>query len=634
MHKPLDILKQYWGYDQFRPLQADIIAKAIDGQDVLALLPTGGGKSLCYQVPGMCMEGVTIVISPLIALMKDQVEQLQQRNIPAATIHSGLHFREIDILLNEAMAGKLKFLYLAPERLQTEIFQARFPQMPVNLVAIDEAHCISQWGYDFRPSYMEIAKIRELKADVPFIALTASATLKVREDILKNLELKSPQIFVKSFARDNLTFAVRKVEDKQSKLLEIISKLEGTGLVYCRSRKGTQEVAKLLQSQGMSADYYHAGLDASSRSRKQEDWIGDKTRIMACTNAFGMGIDKAEVRFVVHWDMPDSPEAYYQEAGRAGRDGKPSFAVLLYQEKDILELREWKEKAWPDEKTIRQVYQSIANYYQIAVGSHQMAALDFDLEQFSRKANISAVKVFHSIKKLEDEGYILLTDGFYQPSRFMFSVNNKELYEFQVANSHIDSLVKILLRMYGGEAFSQYMNIVEEKIAKALFISLKEVAAKLDWLKEREIIYYEKRSDKARLVFTLPRHDAASMPLDIVKMKARKAAEMARVEAMISYAQDKYLCRSLRLQNYFGEESLEACGKCDLCRGRNKENKIDNNKIERKLNDLLGNEPLLPSVLAANFDDLEQTAVLHIIRHWLDAGLVKYDQNGRIALKG
>ena len=263
-----------------------------------------------------------------------------------------------------------------------------------------------------------------------------------------------------------------------------------------------------------------------------------------------------------------------------------------------------------------------------------MAALDFDLEQFSRKANISAVKVFNSIKKLEDEGYILLTDGFYQPSRFMFSVGNKELYEFQVANSHIDSLVKILLRMYGGEAFTQYMNIVEEKIAKALFISLKEVAAKLDWLKEREIIYYEKRSDKARLVFTLPRHDAGSMPLDIVKMKARKAAEMARVEAMISYAQDKYLCRSLRLQNYFGEESLEACGNCDLCRGRNKENRTDTSKMEKKLNSLLKKEALLPSVLVANFDELEQNAVLQKIRHWLDAGLVKYDSNGRIALKG
>ncbi len=444
MHKPLEILKQYWGYGKFRPLQADIIANVIAGKDVLALLPTGGGKSLCYQVPGMCMDGLTIVVSPLIALMKDQVEQLLQRGISAVSVHSGLSYREIDIILNDAMAGKLKFLYLAPERLQTDIFQARFPQMPVNLVAIDEAHCISQWGYDFRPSYMEIAKIRELKPDVPFIALTASATLKVREDILQNLALKSPTVFVKSFARDNLTFAVRKVENKHSKLLEIISKLQGTGLVYCRSRKTTQEVAKLLQSQGMSADYYHAGLVSAMRSQKQEDWIGDKIRIMACTNAFGMGIDKAEVRFVVHWDIPDSPEAYYQEAGRAGRDGKPAFAVLLYQEKDLLELKEWKEKAWPDEKTIRQVYQSIANYYKIAVGSHQMAALDFDLEQFSRKANISAVKVFHSVKKLEDESYILLTDGFYQPSRFMFAVTNKELYELQVANGHIDSIVKIL----------------------------------------------------------------------------------------------------------------------------------------------------------------------------------------------
>jgi ATP-dependent DNA helicase RecQ len=627
---PHDILKQYWGYDQFRPLQEDIISAAMHGRDVLALLPTGGGKSVCYQVPGLCMEGLCLVISPLIALMKDQVEQLQRRGISAAAVHSGLSYREIDLLLNDALAGKLKFLYLSPERLKTEIFLARYPQMKVSLVAIDEAHCISQWGHDFRPVYMQIAEIREYHPQVPFMALTASATPKVQADILSSLALQEPRVFKKSFARHNLTFAVREVEDKEVKLLEIIDRLDGTGLIYCRSRKGTQEVAKLLKSKGIKADYYHAGLDGISRARKQEDWIQNRTRIMACTNAFGMGIDKADVRFVIHWDIPDSPEAYYQEAGRAGRDGKPSYAVLLFQDRDADELMSWKEKAWPSEADIRRTYQSLANYYRIALGSHEMKDLPFDLDDFCAKSNQSAVVTYHAIKKLEEEGYLQLSEAYHQPSRIMFAVNKKGLYEAQVSHAELDALIKALLRICGGEAFEQYVSLKEESVARALYESPDEVIKKLQWMAKAGLVYYEPRTDRPRITYTMPRQDANAMPLNIPRMLERKKTELGRAETMIRYAKGQYLCRSLYLQQYFGEETLMPCGNCDICRKR--ASGLESGKWAQQIIKKLEQGPQSPKQLVGDVEEDQQIYALGSVRKLLDEGKIRYDQTGRLEI--
>jgi ATP-dependent DNA helicase RecQ len=633
MNSPEQILKQYWNYDSFRPLQRDIIGAVLEKKDVLALLPTGGGKSVCYQVPGLVLDGLCIVISPLIALMKDQVEQLVNRGIAAAAVHSGLSFREIDNTLDRAMVGKLKFLYLSPERLKTDIFLARFSNMPVNFLAVDEAHCISQWGYDFRPSYFDIYKLREIKPDLPVMALTATATLKVRQDIVEKLQLKSPSIFVKSFARNNLHYVVRKVEGKESKLIEVLRAIKGSGLVYARSRKGTKEIADFLRRKGISADYYNAGLSTAERSRKQEDWIANRTQIMVATNAFGMGIDKPDVRLVVHWDLPDSPEAYYQEAGRAGRDEKNAFAVLLVQEKDYLELKEWKLRAWPDEKTIRKVYQCLANYFSIALGSHELSGFEFNLEGFSKNYKLSGIDVYHALKKLEEEGYLLLTDGFHQPSKLMFAIDQVRLYEYQIANARFEPLIKQLMRIYGGELFNNYIRISEEKLAKNTFNPVANIVSQLEQMEKNGIVFYEKRSDAPKVIFTLARQDAQTMPLDMKRMAARKQADLDRLEAMIAYAEENYLCRSLRLQHYFGEQSLEPCGTCDLCRSRKTDSSFPAEKFKKRLLEKLKEGAIPPQAILLNFGPERQAAALSVIRQCIDEQLIAYLEDGSLGLK-
>ena len=628
---PQEVLQKYWGYPAFRPLQEDIIQATLAGKDVLALLPTGGGKSVCYQVPGLCQEGVCLVISPLIALMKDQVQQLQTRNLPASAVHTGLSSREIDDRLNQALMGTLKFLYLSPERLHTELFQARFQAMPINLIAIDEAHCISQWGHDFRPAYLQIARLRESRPEIPFLALTASATPEVQADIKQFLELKNPEHFEKSFARENLTFAVREVEDKETKLYQVLQHLKGSGLVYCRTRKNTMRVAEILSKKGLKADYYHAGLEAEQRSQKQEDWINDRIQIMACTNAFGMGIDKPDVRFVIHWDMPDSLEAYYQEAGRAGRDGKHSFAVLLYQQHDIDDLKAWKANNWPLEREIRMVYQGLANQYGLAFGSQPMDGLPFDLESFAKKVNLQSPKVFQALKKLQEEGYIQLNDSFAQLSRFRFTVHKQQLYEAQIKHAHIDGISKILLRVYGGELFENYIDIKEEILAQALFISVNEVKKLLLWLHEARIAKYQMRSDKPKLIYLRPRQDAAKMTLNIKALEARRQREEQRLETMEKYAQGKYLCRSLYMQHYFGEKTLEACGQCDKCKNRKARGKASFDL--HKLLKTIRHQPVLPSDLKAKIPAHLEEDLISGIKLLLEQGVVSYDEAGRLCAK-
>lgn len=418
-----NILAKYWGYHSFRPLQEEIITSVLQGNDTLALLPTGGGKSVCFQVPALVQEGVCIVISPLIALMKDQVDNLQKKGISAIAITSAMHKREIDIAFDNCVYGNIKFLYLSPERLITPIAQARIQKMKVSLIAVDEAHCISQWGYDFRPSYLEIAKLRELQPKVPVLALTATATPEVVKDIQEKLRFKKANVLQKSFERKNLAYVVIGEEDKLSRLLKVVNNVGGTGVVYVRNRKKTQEVAAFLQKNKIPADFYHAGLTPGERSQKQDSWIKNKTRVIVATNAFGMGIDKPDVRFVVHLDLPDSLEAYFQEAGRAGRDEGKAYAVMLYNEADINDLKSNVEMSFPSVEEIRQTYQALANYYQLAVGSGEGAAFDFDISELCRNYKLEPVTVFNSIRFLEKEGYISATEAVYQPSRINFTLN-------------------------------------------------------------------------------------------------------------------------------------------------------------------------------------------------------------------
>ena len=462
------ILKQYWGHNTFRPLQAEIIQAVLAGKDVLALLPTGGGKSICFQIPALAQPGICLVVTPLIALMKDQVEQLKQRGIPAAAIFAGMKPQEIDIVLDNCIYGQLKFLYVSPERLKTEIFQERVQKMPINLLAVDEAHCISQWGYDFRPAYLDIAELRPLIPNVNIIALTATATRSVKQDIQEKLHFREAVLFQKSFARDNLAYVVRKAEDKNNILLRILHSIHGTAIIYVYTRRKTKEVASFLLRNNVNATFYHAGLTNEERARRQDAWLQGKISVMVATNAFGMGIDKPDVRLVVHLDLPTTLEAYYQEAGRAGRDEKKAYAVVLYDQQDINELRASIQEGHPTVEYLKTVYQHLANYYQVAVGTHAMTTYDLDWEEFASNCRLKPQEAYQAIKRLESEGLIQLNEAFFQPAKLHIPTNHKELYAFQVAHASYDPLIKALLRLYGGELFTDFCNISENKVARFL----------------------------------------------------------------------------------------------------------------------------------------------------------------------
>lgn len=562
---PLEVLKQYWGYDAFREKQDEIIQSVLDGHDTLALLPTGGGKSICFQVPALCMEGICLVISPLIALMKDQVFQLQKRGISAKAIYSGMSRKEIDITLDNCKFGGIRFLYVSPERLKTRIFQERVTQMNVSLVAIDEAHCISQWGYDFRPSYLEIAEFLKIIPDARRIALTATATKDVRADILNRLEMKDGQVFQKSFARKNLSYSAFMLESKEQKLLEILSRVGGTSIVYVRTRRRTQEVAAFLRSQQISADYYHAGLSGEERNKRQDAWIQNRIRVIVSTNAFGMGIDKPDVRTVVHMDVPDSLEAYYQEAGRAGRDGRIAYAVTLFHRRDITDLMERAEGREVSLDFIKQVYQSLANFYKIAVGSHNLESLPFDLSRFCESYNLVPTEVLQGLRNLEEAGIIQLSDGVYQRARLHILISKGDLYKFEVANAKFDPLIKAILRLYGGELFSDYLFIKESDLAKMMKLSTVEVGSQLSYLNEQGIVDYQPSSDVPTLTFLTPRMVAANLPIDTNLLKFRKENAIRKAKAMVGYLETKTKCRTRVFQEYFGEETLDNCGVCDFC---------------------------------------------------------------------
>ncbi|MBL7889587.1 MAG: RecQ family ATP-dependent DNA helicase [Bacteroidia bacterium] len=564
-----EILEKYWGYRSFRPLQEDIIHSILNGNDTLALLPTGGGKSICFQVPAMSKEGICIVVSPLIALMKDQVENLTSRGIKAIAITSAMHKREIDIALDNCVHGNIKFLYLSPERLESEIVKVRLQKMKVSFIAIDESHCISQWGYDFRPSYLKILQLRELLPNIPILALTATATPEVVKDIQQKLGFKKENVLQKSFERKNLSYVVLPEEDKLARLIKIANNVKGSGIVYVRNRKKTQEIASYLKSNKISADFYHAGLDIKTRDTKQSNWIQNKARVIVCTNAFGMGIDKPDVRFVVHIDLPESLEAYFQEAGRAGRDEQKAFAILLYNTGDKLELTRNIETGFPSLEEIKTTYQALANYYQLAIGSGLGITKDFDIAHFCDTYQLQAIKTFNCLKFIEREGYISLSDAIHQPSRIKLELNKEDLYKFQISNSKFDGFIKLLLRSYSN-LFDNFAKINEFELAKKANLKKEEIIKGLNYLHQLKVLTYLEQTELPQLTFTLPRADAKNLTLSKENFELLKKRAIARMEAVLDYAESTHKCRSQILLAYFGETNAYRCNQCDVCLEENK----------------------------------------------------------------
>jgi len=622
---PQDILKQYWGYSSFRPLQEDIIQSILQGKDTLALLPTGGGKSICFQVPALCKDGLCMVITPLVALMIDQVENLQKRGIPAVCVHSGMQSREIRLALEKCMDGRSRFLYLSPERLDNSIFREVARHLPVSLIAVDEAHCISQWGYDFRPPYLKITEIRPLFPKVPVIALTATAVPEVVTDIQQKLGFGKENVFSKSFYRDNLAYLVYKEEDKLGKLLRICSRIQGTGIVYVRNRKLTRETSEFLNRNGIKSNYYHAGLEPAVRMNRQKEWMEEKVRIMVATNAFGMGIDKPNVRVVVHLDLPDNLEAYFQEAGRAGRDEKASYAVVLYNESDLINARHFLEISWPEPALIRQVYQALGNYYQLAVGSGKDMMFGFDLDQFSMTYKFKPVLVFSVLKILERDGYITLPEGSDASSRIMFLADRNELYKYQVENREQDRLIKVLLRSYSG-FFSDYTAVNEYEIAKRLGAGHDYVVAMLQAISKDGVIDYIPRRTKPQLVFTSERLDPADLELSRTFYFDRKKQAAYKLEEMIRYVSREEGCRSQFLLNYFGDTRGSACGKCDLCIAAKQSGQRDDTKrIREEILNIVRMGPVSIKDLVEKMKETEEKEIIGIVRKLLDENRLLHD---------
>ena len=566
MMSPLEILKEYWGYDSFRPKQEDIVRAALDGRDVLAILPTGGGKSVCFQVPALTREGIAIVVTPLIALMKDQVQNLNSRGIKALCVNAGMSRREVDLTLNNAAYGDFKFLYVSPERLGTQLFQNYLQAMNVSYIVVDEAHCISQWGYDFRPDYLQIGRIREM-VDAPVIALTATATPQVADDIMDRLGFKEKCLIKSGFERPNLSYIVRRTEDKLGQLLSICNGVPGTGIVYVRNRKKTEELAAFLASNGISSSFYHAGLGPDSRSDRQARWKDGRTRVMVCTNAFGMGIDKPDVRFVVHFDVPDSPEAYFQEAGRGGRDGKRSFAALLWNNTDIKRLRQIATVSFPTLEYIEDIYHKVHIFYEIPYDSGAGRQLKFDLDEFCRHFKLQRASAYYAIVYLERTGHWTLSEDVDISTKVQVRVDRNELYDIQFPEPQMAALVEILMRKYTG-LFSYPVPVDEEYLASRIGVQVPALRQLLYKLSLEHIIKYIP-SDHATVLFL--HHDRLrpkNVDMDPERYALLKASSTERMQKMIDYISEEDTCRSAYLLEYFGQKESADCGTCDVCRDR------------------------------------------------------------------
>ncbi len=615
MQDPQEILTRFFGYDRFRPGQREIIDAVMAGKDTFALLPTGGGKSVCYQVPALMQEGLTLVITPLVSLMIDQTEALKARGIKAVALHSGLPYRQIEFALDNCAYGDTRLLFCAPERLSSTVFQERVEQLNINLIAVDEAHCVSQWGHDFRPAYLRIKDLRLKLPGVPMLALTATATRRVQEEISALLGLQQPAIFRTSFLRDNLSLAVRLAEYKEALLVEILDKVNGSAIVYVRSRKKAREIAQWLTlKNGISSTYYHAGLQPKSRLERQKMWKNNRHRVMVATNAFGMGIDKPDVRLVVHYDIPSGLEAYYQEAGRAGRDGHLAYAVMLMQPMDEKSLQERFHTAHPDIKYLRHIYQCLANYFQLAVGSGKDQSLPFDLAGFVKRYQLKPLAAFHALKRLEEEELISLSEAIHMPSTLKINLNHQDLYEFQVANATHDNFIKGLLRLYGGQLFSDFVRIEELKIAGFLKIPLAKVERQLNLLHKLEVVTYNPRSDKPRITFVTERLNPQAILASPQRLNALKQADEERLQAMLGYLGNDRQCRMAQILLYFGEEDSDDCGQCDVCLKSRHEPK----DYVQEVMQVLASGPLTLKELLARFAWEDEAGVTGAIRQLLD----------------
>ena len=625
----LAILQQYWGYPGFRPLQEDIVDSVMAGKDTLALLPTGGGKSICFQVPAMAMEGLCLVITPLIALMKDQVAHLVDKGIPAAAIYSGMHPDALELAYNQAAYGRLKFLYVSPERLQTNQFLEALKRMKVCLLAVDESHCISQWGYDFRPPYLKIADIRPYMPNTPVLALTATATAKVVDDIQVRLGFKQKNVFQSSFERKNVTYNVYHEADKYGVLLRKLEAMaEGSAIVYVRNRKRTQVIADWLNSVGISATFYHAGLDAKTRDQRQDLWMKGKVKVIAATNAFGMGIDKPDVRLVIHMDLPDSIEAYFQEAGRAGRDLKPSEAFLLVSPADIKKLQENLTQSFPELERIKLIYGAMGNYFNIPVGAGENVSYPFVITDFANRYGFNVVEVFHTLKILEREGFLVLSDSFDEPSKVMIKASRDDIYGFQVNNPQYSELVKCMLRSLPG-VLTDFVRINEETLAKKTGLTADKVTEQLKKLEAYNFLSYSPRNDKPQVLFLSEFVDTRHFGLSKENYYDRKIDAEARVKAVVDFVNNDEECRSVQLLRYFNERAKEPCGRCDVCLKKGSY-RVPYQAIDEKLRTILHEQAQPVSEVLAQCKEFDEAQVLDAIRFLVDEGRLKMGSDGTL----
>lgn len=612
-------------------MQEEIINSVLEGKDTLALLPTGGGKSICFQVPAIAMDGLCIVITPLIALMKDQVENLKKRGLAAAAIYSGMSRNEIEVVVSNAKTGSIKFLYLSPERLETDIIRMNIESMNVSLLAVDEAHCISQWGYDFRPSYLKIAEIRNWLPKTPIIALTATATPNVVEDIQNQLFFKSSNVLQQSFERKNLIYIVQKEEDKLKRILKVIHHVQGSGIIYMRSRKKTQEIANFLQKNNIRADFYHAGLHMRERSKKQDAWMKNHSRIMVATNAFGMGIDKADVRFVIHMDVPNSLEAYFQEAGRAGRDGRRAYGVLMFDDADTIDAKRNLKLQYPEIKEIRKTYHALGSYLFLAIGSGKDTAFEFDLNAFCSNYNLKHRETLSAIKLLEKEGYLLLQDVIDNDSKVYISASKEDLYKFQVENARFDKFIKTLLRSYSG-LLTNYAKISESELAKRLGTDKNTIIKTLQTLQDFELIKYQKKKNKPQIIFLTERLDGKDIYFSPEHYRDRINSAESRLNATLHYLQNTSLCRSRQLLKYFGEAESQRCGKCDVCIEQNKLeiSNLEFDKLQSTIEELLKKRPCSIKEIADILEFTNEDKIIKVIQWLMDHGQLSYNNEQKL----
>ena len=619
MNKYQEILKQYWGYDSFRDLQEEIITSIGEGKDTLGLMPTGGGKSITFQVPALAQEGICIVITPLIALMKDQVQNLRKRGIKALAIYSGMTRQEILTALENCIFGNYKFLYISPERLDTEIFRTKLRSMKVSIITVDESHCISQWGYDFRPAYLKIAEIRELLPGVPVLALTATATPEVVKDIQARLCFRQENVFRMSFERKNLAYIVRKTENKTGELLHILRRMPGSAIIYVRNRRRTKEITELLIHEEITADFYHAGLDDATKDIRQHRWQTGESRVMVATNAFGMGIDKPDVRIVLHLDLPDSPEAYFQEAGRAGRDGEKAYAVILYAKSDKMTLHKRIVDTFPEKEYILNVYEHLQYYYQMAMGDGFQCIREFNLEEFCRKFKYFPVPVDSALKILTQAGYLEYTDEQDNSSRILFTIRRDELYKLREMGKEADALIQTILRSYTG-VFTDYAYISEESLALRTGLTRQQIYNILVTLTKRRIVDYIPRKKTPYIIYTRERLDLRFLHIPPIVYEERKARYEARIKAMEEYVTTENVCRSRMLLHYFGEKNEHNCGQCDVCLSNRASNDLSEKSYEelkRQILELLGQSPLTPAEIADKIK-AEKEDIGQVIRYLLD----------------